>query len=71
MRYNYDKYKTINIPLVKAFGIIGGGAALAFVGATSGLLSLAPAVVGIGGLGNLDFYIVMESVSVTNHVTDL
>jgi len=40
-----------NCPGVRAFGIIGGGAALAFVGAAAGIQLLAPAAMGIGGLG--------------------
>ena len=35
---------------VRAFGKIGGGATLAFLGATAGLQLLAP--LGVGGLGN-------------------
>ena len=43
---------------MRAFGIIGGGAALAFAGGAAGLQLLAPAAaaaVGLGGLGNFKF----------------
>jgi len=40
-----------NCPGVRAFGIIGGGAALAFVGAAAGVQTLAAVGLGVGGLG--------------------
>ena len=37
---------------VRAFGIIGGGAVLAFAGATAGLQLLGAGTLGLGTLGN-------------------
>ena len=37
--------------IVRAFGIVGGGVALGVISATSGLSILAPAAVGVMGLG--------------------
>ena len=40
---------------VRAFGIIGGGAALAFAGALSGIQFLGAGGLGLGGLGNYNY----------------
>jgi hypothetical protein len=40
-----------NCPGVRAFGVIGGGAALAFAGALSGVQLLGPAAAGLGAVG--------------------
>ena len=42
---------------MRAFGIIGGGATLAFLGATAGLQFLAP-VAAVGTLGNFDYILI-------------
>ena len=42
--------------LVRAFGVIGGGAALAFAGGAAGLGLLGP-VAGAGALGNIKLYL--------------
>ena len=38
---------------VRAFGIIGGGATLAFAGAITGIQLLGPAAIGLGTIGNV------------------
>ena len=38
---------------MRAFGIIGGGAALAFVGAAAGIQYLAAGGLGLGAIGNI------------------
>ena len=45
----------IPVILVRAFGVIGGGAVLAFAGGAAGLGLLGP-VAGAGVLGNIKLY---------------